>query len=72
MDIFAHLHPTDPPIVTRGFAWLQPASPRREQIVAEQCDADRATRVRRASWGHSLTDLATSPVDGRIPEEVAR
>lgn len=67
MDIFSHLHPTDPPVVTSRMPYIEPASPRREQIIAEQCDADRATRVRRASWGYSLTDLATSPVDGRIP-----
>lgn len=67
MDIFAHLHPTNAPVVTKDFMWLQPASPRREQIIAEQCDADRATRVRRASWAYSLTDLATNPIDGRIP-----
>lgn len=66
MDIFAHLHPTNPPIVTKDFAWLQPASPRREQIVREQCDADHY-RAHRASWAYSLTDLATNPVDGRIP-----
>lgn len=71
MDIFQTLHPSDPPVVTSRMPYIEPASPRREQIIREQCDADHY-RAHRASWAHSLTDLATNPVDGRIPEEVAR
>ena len=66
MDIFAHLHPTNPPIVTRDFVWLQPASPRREQIIAEQCDADRYRAVR-VSRRDSMRYLTARPIDGRIP-----
>ena len=70
MDIFQTLHPSDPPVVTSRMPHVDPASPAWEAIIREQCDADRH-RACRASWAHSLTDLATRPIDGRIPEEVA-
>ena len=63
MDIFAHLHPTDPATVPCPEC-VVPADSEQQCIIAAWCDGDRNSRP---SWPQSLAFLATNPVDGRIP-----
>ena len=69
LDIF-HPAPSGEPLTVTKDTWTTPANAFTERIIREQCDAD--LRGTRASFPHSLSFLALNPMDGRIPEAVAR